>query len=69
MAAGDAPGEGVCDVEEGAVAIGDARIEGQERRIDFPAFLGALKQVGYDAWVGCEYTPLGRTEDGLPYLD
>jgi len=33
---------------------------------------GVLDRLGYDGWVGCEYRPAGRTEDGLdwvkPYL-
>ena len=26
---------------------------------------GAMDQLGYAGWVGCEYRPAGRTEDGL----
>jgi len=40
--------------------------------INVPYLFDFLDRVGYDGWVGCEYTPLGRTEDGLawarPYL-
>lgn len=28
----------------------------------------ALDELGYGGWVGCEYRPLGRTEDGLGWL-
>ena len=24
--------------------------------------------AGYDRWIGCEYKPAGRTEDGLGWL-
>ncbi|UYO93138.1 hydroxypyruvate isomerase family protein [Pollutimonas sp. M17] len=55
----------------GHVQIADApgRNEPGTGHIDFGAFFGALKESGYDGWVGCEYKPLGRTHDGLPRLD
>jgi 2-dehydrotetronate isomerase len=28
-----------------------------------------LDRLGYDGWVGCEYRPAGRTEDGLGWFD
>jgi hydroxypyruvate isomerase len=27
-----------------------------------------LDELGYDGWVGCEYRPAGRTEDGLDWF-
>lgn len=33
--------------------------------INFPFLLRHLDTIGYDGWVGCEYTPLGATLDGL----
>jgi hydroxypyruvate isomerase len=27
-----------------------------------------LESIGYDGWVGCEYRPRGRTEDGLGWM-
>ena len=30
--------------------------------------MGTLDRIGYDGWVGCEYHPAGRTEDGLGWL-
>ena len=30
--------------------------------------MAVLDAVGYDGWVGCEYRPAGRTEDGLGWL-
>lgn len=35
---------------------------------DFAAFFGLLDGGGYGGWVGCEYRPQGRTEDGLSWL-
>ena len=29
------------------------------------ALFAMLDAAGYDGWVGCEYRPAGRTEDGL----
>jgi hydroxypyruvate isomerase len=36
--------------------------------IDYPAFFAALDADGYAGWVSAEYTPAGRTEDGLGWL-
>ena len=33
--------------------------------IDYDALFGLLDRAGYEGWVGCEYKPEGRTEDGL----
>jgi hydroxypyruvate isomerase len=27
-----------------------------------------LEELGYDGWIGCEYRPRGRTEDGLKWM-
>lgn len=35
--------------------------------IDFPYLFALLDEVGYAGWVGAEYTPKGRTEDGLAW--
>ena len=42
-----------------------ARAEPDEGEVDYPAFFKALDDVGYDGWVGAEYRPRARTEDGL----
>ena len=40
--------------------------------INYPFLFSFIDGLGYDAWIGCEYRPAGRTEDGLgwatPYL-
>jgi hydroxypyruvate isomerase len=33
--------------------------------IHFDALFDALERLGYDGWIGCEYRPAGRTEEGL----
>lgn len=41
--------------------------------IDFAALFTALERAGYAGWIGCEYNPRGKTQDGLgwarPYLE
>ena len=36
--------------------------------VDYPGLFALVDELGYDGWVGCEYHPLGRTEDGLGWL-
>lgn len=38
-----------------------------EGELDLPYLLRELDRAGYDGWVGCEYRPTGRTEDGLAW--
>jgi hydroxypyruvate isomerase len=37
--------------------------------IDYPFLFGHLDRIGYAGWVGAEYRPRGRTEDGLGWLE
>ena len=34
----------------------------------YPELFNLLHRLGYDGWIGCEYRPRGRTEDGLGWL-
>jgi 2-dehydrotetronate isomerase len=36
--------------------------------INYPYLLEMLDECGYGGWVGCEYLPRGRTEDGLAWI-
>lgn len=36
--------------------------------VNYPYLFGLLDELGYDGWVGCEYVPAGKTEDGLSWL-
>jgi len=36
--------------------------------LDFPAIFAAIDRSGYRGWVGAEYRPSARTEDGLGWL-
>ncbi len=42
-----------------------SRAEPDEGEVDYPLFFKALDDTGYDGWVGAEYRPRARTEDGL----
>ena len=33
--------------------------------INYPFLFGAIDDMGYDGWIGCEYKPLAATTDGL----
>jgi hydroxypyruvate isomerase len=33
--------------------------------VNFPFLFNHLETTGYDKWIGCEYNPRGKTEDGL----
>ena len=35
--------------------------------INFPFLYNFLDEIGYSGWIGCEYTPLGNTIDGLAW--
>lgn len=48
------------------------RHEPSTGEINYPFLLDFIDRVGYRGWIGCEYRPVSRTEDGLrwaaPYL-
>ena len=48
------------------------RHEPDTGEVNYPYLFDLLDKLGYDGWIGCEYRPRGRTEDGLgwfaPYL-
>jgi len=47
------------------IAAVPSRHEPDEGEINYPAIFAALEQLGYRNWIGCEYRPRGKTEDGL----
>ncbi len=62
-------------VEEALGAIGHIQIADNPGRhepgtgeVNYPFFLRHLDAIGYDGWVGCEYTPATTTEAGLAWL-
>ncbi len=47
------------------IAAVPSRAESDEGEVNYAAVFQALDRLGYRGWVGCEYKPRGRTEDGL----
>ncbi len=41
------------------------RREPDAGEVNYPVLFAALDEMGYEGWIGCEYHPAGRTEDGL----
>lgn len=44
------------------------RHEPDAGEVNYPYLFELLDALGYKGWVGCEYRPRGRTEDGLGWL-
>src|SRR3984885_11104549 len=47
------------------IAAVPTRGEPDEGEINYPAVFEAIDRSGYAGWIGCEYKPRTRTEDGL----
>ncbi|HTV36605.1 MAG TPA: TIM barrel protein [Xanthobacteraceae bacterium] len=47
------------------VAAVPSRREPDEGEVNYPAIFDVLDRLGYAGWIGCEYRPRTRTEDGL----
>lgn len=47
------------------IAAVPTRGEPDEGEINYPAVFEAIERLGYAGWIGCEYKPRTRTEDGL----
>ena len=54
------------------IADNPGRHEPGTGEINFTNLFRFIDEAGYDGWIGCEYVPAGKTEDGLqwvkPYL-
>ncbi|HUH40648.1 MAG TPA: 2-oxo-tetronate isomerase [Castellaniella sp.] len=50
------------------VADSPGRHEPGTGEVHYPWLLRHIDQLGYQGWIGCEYKPAGRTEDGLGWL-
>jgi hydroxypyruvate isomerase len=44
------------------------RHEPDEGEVNYDYLLALLDDLGYAGWIGCEYRPRGRTEDGLGWM-
>jgi len=51
------------------IAAVPSRAEPDEGEIAYPEVLRAIGRLGYTGWIGAEYKPRGRTEDGLGWLN
>ncbi len=50
------------------IASVPARHEPDEGEVNYPHLFKLLDELGYTGWVGCEYKPRGKTEDGLGWF-
>ncbi|MBQ0822003.1 TIM barrel protein [Microvirga sp. HBU67558] len=50
------------------IAAVPSRAEPDEGEIDYRTLCRSLDDMGYGGWIGAEYKPRGRTEDGLGWL-
>ncbi len=50
------------------IADNPGRNEPGTGEINFPNIFRFLDKMGYAGWIGCEYKPLGKTEDGLAWM-
>jgi 2-dehydrotetronate isomerase len=49
------------------IAAVPTRHEPDEGEVNFPYLFDALDRAGYRGWIGCEYRPRTRTEEGLAW--
>ena len=49
------------------IAAVPTRAEPDEGELAYPEILKAFERLGYTGWVGAEYKPRGKTEDGLSW--
>ena len=50
------------------IADNPGRHEPGTGEINFINLFRSIDEMGYDGWIGCEYTPAGKTEDGLQWI-
>jgi hydroxypyruvate isomerase len=50
------------------IASVPSRREPDGEELNFPFLFEELDRLGYTGWVGCEYQPRGRTEEGLGWF-
>jgi hydroxypyruvate isomerase len=49
------------------IAAVPSRHEPDEGEVNYKEIFAALERLGYRGWIGCEYRPRGKTEDGLTW--
>ncbi|MEW6264486.1 MAG: hydroxypyruvate isomerase [Thermodesulfobacteriota bacterium] len=50
------------------IADNPGRNEPGSGEINFPNLFKAIDAAGYKGWIGCEYKPAGKTEDGIGWM-
>lgn len=50
------------------IADNPGRHEPGTGEINYPFLFEHIDRIGYQGWIGCEYRPVGRTEDGLGWM-
>jgi hydroxypyruvate isomerase len=50
------------------IAAVPSRHEPDEGEVNYPAIFAVLDRLGYAGWIGCEYNPRAKTEDGLAWM-
>jgi hydroxypyruvate isomerase len=56
------------DIGHIQIASVPSRNEPDDGEVNYPYLFSLLDEMGYQGWVGCEYRPRGKTEDGLAWL-
>src|ERR1700730_17623521 len=46
------------------IAAVPSRHEPDEGEVNYPAIFAALDRLGYEGWIGCEYNPRAKNEEG-----
>ena len=50
------------------IASVPTRNEPDDGEVNYTYLFKMLDELGYEGWIGCEYRPRGKTEDGLAWL-
>lgn len=50
------------------IADNPGRHEPGTGEINFTNLFHSIDEMGYDGWIGCEYVPIGKTEEGLQWI-
>jgi hypothetical protein len=45
------------------------RHEPDDGELNYRYLFSLIDRLGYAGWIGCEYRPAGRTEDGLSWIE
>jgi hydroxypyruvate isomerase len=57
------------DIGHTQIASVPSRNEPNDGEVNYSFLFNLLDEMGYQGWVGCEYRPKGKTEDGLGWFN